>query len=69
MKNKFERACAGSAMYAKVIHVLERLPVFVAVLGVIRDVRARHGGDRTIESFYLPISLRMIRRRDGVRDV
>lgn len=67
-QNKVERACASSAIYVEVIRVRERLRLFVPVIGVLRDVTAKHGGDRTIESFDFPVSSRIISRLEGVRD-
>lgn len=58
--------CVSSTMHDEDIPLPEMLYVLVSVLWVIRDVTAKHGGDRTIEASNLPVSLGMIRRREGV---
>lgn len=54
-------------MEVEVLRRREWLCVFIPVLGVVRDKATHHGGDGTIESLGLAVSLRVVRRRERFR--
>ena len=60
--------CTGGAVDAEVVGVREGLGVHVPVFGMVGDVAAQHRGDRTVEALNLAVCLRVVRRREGVRN-